>query len=107
MEKPLSDCSSLHPNGRTAITIKWAVAAVFVHYRVDDHAVRHQTLFDDPDRKRRRRHALLGAGFAGPLLALDYRFRPVLLRMILLVLLLLYLLVDLMLTIEDILHDLL
>ncbi len=44
----------------------------FVHHRVDDHSVRHQAFIDDPDGKSRRRHALLGTGFAGPLLALGH-----------------------------------
>ena len=55
-----------------ALAIKWVVVTVLVHHRVDDHFIRHQALVDDPVRKRRSHHALLGTGFAGPLLALGH-----------------------------------
>src|SRR5450756_2998431 len=52
-----------------ALPIKWAVVAVFVHHRVDDYAIRHQALVDDPRGKRSCGHASLRARFARPLLA--------------------------------------
>ena len=55
-----------------ALPKQWAVVTVLVHHRVDDHSIRHQALVDDPVGKSRSRHALLGTGFAGPLLALGH-----------------------------------
>ena len=48
------------------------MVAVLVHHCVDDYFIRHEALIDDPVRERRSHHALLGTGFAGALLALDY-----------------------------------
>jgi len=55
-----------------ALAIKRTMVAVLVHHCVDDDFIRHQALVDDPVRKSRCHHAFLGAGFAGPLLALGH-----------------------------------